>query len=235
MILALLRRINIALVVIAIFLTPAAGRASVHAVSTDGEATVYLRGHFGSDFDLVFDVEFGPQNRNRSWTFVSILLLGETQPSASASIGLSRGSPNQRTLSTFTYANDVGKSPVYRSFPIACVAICVIELRGTKTHLYALADGVVLGRWDRSNSLMQKPYVQLNAEVSAFGDRIQARLLPIRLIDGRGILPGPTCAFTTQGVVPSLKRGIAFGGTRSRDAKAAFVSLATGVRGDKCR
>ncbi|HKU66177.1 MAG TPA: hypothetical protein VJP85_00185 [Candidatus Baltobacteraceae bacterium] len=213
---------------------PALGK--VRAVSTDGEATVYLTEDFSGDFDLTYDVHFPASPGNHSWSVISLLLLGRTPGGGFVSVGLSRGSPRQTVLSAFTDAARAQASSVYRSSPVRCTTECTIELRGTKNAIFALADHRPIGTWQRKALALRRPYVQVNGEVSAIGDRISARLFAVRTKNGHRKLPVPTCAFTTQGVrAYAMRGGLRFSGRRSPSADATYVHLPDGATGDTCR
>lgn len=208
----------------------------MHAVSTDGEATVYLTSDFSGDFDVSYDVQFPPSPGNRSWTFVSVLLLGRSAASGSVSVGLSRGAPRDTTLSAFTSAAQPKASPVYRNIPVNCKAECTIELRGDATTISALVDRRFVGTWSRKDLALSKPYVQINGEVTGLGDRISARLISVRSKAGNKVLPAPTCAFTTQGIrAYAMRDGLWLTGRRDPRADATYISLPAGTTGDTCR
>lgn len=212
------------------------GLAEVHAVSTDGEATVYLTADFAHDFDVSYDVQFPAWRGNRSLSFVSLLLLGRFSPSGSVGVGLSRGSPHETALSGFTDAAGAKATPVYRSIAVPCSSECNLELRGNRTTIDAFIDHKVVGTWARKSLNLKNPYIQINGEVSAVGDRIVVRLTPVRMQVGSHSLPAPTCAFTTQGVTAQAAAGggLTFTGRRDLHAAATYVSLLTGATGDTC-
>lgn len=218
-----------------VVIAPSAGLAKVHALSTDGEATVYLTDNFSHDFDVSYDVYFPPPKSNRSWSFVSLLLLGRVSPSGSVGVGLSRGSPHETTLFGFTDATSAKGKPLYRSIDVRCESECNIELRGDLATIRASIDHQTVGRWSRRDLGLINPYIQINGEVSAVGDQILARLRPIRTQTGWRPLPNPTCAFTTQGVSAHAGGGVlTISGRRNPRAEATYVSLHTGATGDTC-
>jgi hypothetical protein len=215
----------------------APAKAKVHAVSTDGEATVYVVNDFNRNFDLLYRVDFPQSRGNRGWTAVSVLLLGRTAASASIGAGFSRTPvKNGSRLEAFTDADAAGQAAVYRSVPVACAPTCTLELRGDARTVSAFVNHREIGSWLRSRMGMSKPYVQINAEVSEIGDRIVAGFTPMRTeVRGRRI-PPPTCAFTTQGVRAWRTAGAAlkFFGRRDPSADAAYISLIDGSSGDRC-
>lgn len=218
------------LVVILGFLSPLQSIGKVRARSTDGEATVYLTRDFSRAFDLKYSVWLKPAPRNRSWTDVSLLLIGRNAPAGSISVGLMRGYPNAETLSALTMASPPGTRPEFRSISVRCSRGCTIELRGDAANVQALVQGRPVGTWSRSELALVKPYVQINGEVSAKGDRIAAEVRPIRAVLSDRPLPRPKCAFTTQGVEPRTKRNgtIEFSGARHVGARITFVALPSG-------
>lgn len=217
---------------IAVFsiLTALPSSGKVRAASTDGEATVYLTRDFSHKFDLKYSVWLKPSPRNRSWTDVSLLLIGRNRFPGSVSVGLMRGYPTTARLSALTMANPPGGRPEFRSIPVNCSRGCTIELRGDAAYVRALVQGRSVGFWPRRNLSMEKPYVQINGEVSAKGDRISAQVRPIRAMVSGRLLPRPTCAFTTQGVEPSSRSDgtLEFSGARRTGARVTFLSLKDG-------
>jgi len=205
--------------------------AKVTAVSTDGEGTVYLLGDFSGDFDVAYDVAFEPAPANRSWSTVSIALLGRT-PGASMSVGLSRGYPTPASLAGFTMANGPQQLMRYLPFPVTCTTTCLLELRSQQGFVYALIDGHRVGAWPRSAMPIAKPYVQLNAEVSRVGDHVAATLTPVHTLARGFALEAPVCAFTTQGVVPAAFGGrgaLRFSGARDPNGPVTYLALVNGA------
>jgi hypothetical protein len=202
----------------------------VRAVSTDGEATVYLLHDFSRAFDLKYSVWFKPSPRNRSWSDVSVLLIGRSPSAGSVSVGLMRGYPNAGTLSALTMATRPGVRPAFKSIPVHCAHACAIELRGDARNVEALVQGRAVGVWMRADLALIKPYVQINGEVSATGDRIAAQMRPIHVVLSGRAIPHPKCAFTTQGVEPHRGRDgtIVFSGARRVNGRATFISLVNG-------
>lgn len=221
----------------AMIAVPSIGLAKVRAVSTDGEATVYLTHDFTRAFDVSYEVHFAPSAENRSSTFVSILLLERTSGSRSIGVGLSRGSPRENRLSGFVDVTRPKAAAAYRSVPVRCTMECYLELRGTPGAVTALIDHRAVGTWARKSLGLTNPYIQINGEVSAVGDKISAQLTPVLARIGNIQLPRPTCAFTTQGVHAEMSAAgqLAFKGKRDTHAGATYVSLLTGATGDTCR
>ncbi len=210
--------------------------AKVKAVSTDGEATVYLSKDFSGDFDLKYGVTLEPAPSNHAWTGVSLLLLDKQWPGSSVSVGLSRGYPNAATLAGFTTSSRPRTQSKYKSFPLHCESACVVELRGDTRNVYASLNYRRIATWSRQTFPMIRPYIQINAEVSAVGDRIAARLRPIRIVLAEKSVPLPTCAFTTQGIEPKALGDsmIVFSGTRRVSSRATYISLLDGRAKDSC-
>ncbi|MGH7727646.1 MAG: hypothetical protein ACREM2_02475 [Vulcanimicrobiaceae bacterium] len=189
----------------------------VTAVSSDGEATIYLLDDFSGTFDLAYRVRFEPAPSNRSWSTVSILLLPLCRPGSSLSVGLSRGYPNSATLLAFTTTSSPGARSTYRPFPVQCPATCDLELRGDSYVVAAIVAGRRIARWPRARFPMRNPYVQINGEVGSIGDRIVARLSPLKTTLRGKPVPLPSCAFTTQGIEPRVigDRVLVIAGTRA--------------------
>lgn len=206
---------------------------SVKAVSTDGEATVYLRGNFTGAFDVRYRAAIASFPRNGSWSMVGLLLVGHI-PGPSAYVGVTSPGNDGRNA-PFAMATELGGKSSYVTTPDACATSCVIELRGDHKEIQALVNGRVAMTWARAIVPLVDAGVQLNAEVSQPGDRIEASLTPIHAVaDGR-VLGTPTCGFTTQGVAPTLHgQSVLFAGGYRPGAPADFVALKTGRRGDRC-
>jgi len=206
--------------------------ASVKAASSDGEATVYLAGSFSAEFDVAYRAVLKPGDHNKSWSTLSILLVGRQIPGPGASVGLvsDASHPRARPFTNVVYSN---LKDDYKNYGASCTTGCVIRLRGTAARIYAYVDGKEMASWSRSDLYLQRPYVQLNAEVHAAGDSVDASLTPVRAVVAGHALPHPTCAFTTRGIEPAGLAAITFHG-KTNDAGGAFVNLYTGARGDKC-
>jgi hypothetical protein len=206
---------------------------AVTPVSTDGEATVYLKGDFTGAFDLTYRAALVPSPQNKSWTVLGIMLLGTKNPGPGVEIGLSNGDPSETIITAFTSFTDANGKNVWKTVPTSCNAGCVIELKGDAEKLEAIVAGKSIGSWARASLPLSEPYVQLNAEVDKSGDTIKASLVRIRTTAAGVDLPSPTCAFTTRGIEPSGDRMLTFSGVHN-DAQGAFVNLLTSARGDKC-
>jgi len=209
-----------------------AADAAVKSVSTDGEATVYLAGNFAKPFDLTYRAVLKPGSRNKSWSTLSILLVGSQTPGPGASVGLA-SDPEHRSVSPFTYVVFPNQQYDYESRSGHCSDACVIELRGDRSRIYAYINRTLLASWSRSDLYLQHPSIQLNAEAHGDGDTIQASLTPIETsIAGDGVA-APACAFTTRGIEPAGRSTLVFSG-KTNDNAGAYVNLTTGARKDKC-
>lgn len=217
-----------------LLIVPPALLAAVHAYSSDGEATVYLSGDFSQPFDLSYAATMDAAPRNRSWSYVGILLLGNPLPSDSVEVGLFRLAASRGRPSLFTSITTKGSSSGFRDEG-TCAANCVLELRGDRTIIEALANGRVITRWKRTEFHMDKPYIQLNGEVARTADTISAHLRPLNTTLGSHSLKSPTCAFTTQGIDArqSPDHALTFEGTFRPASRVAYISLADGKLGCK--
>jgi len=223
----------LAVVCIAVMLTAHVSAAAVKPASTDGEATVYVAGKFSADFDVAYRAVLKPAPHNKSWSTLSILLIGRQIPGPGASVGLVSGASPARMLHAFTDVVYPHLKDDYRSYGANCTLGCVIELRGDAARIYADVDGKEIASWSRSDLYLQRPYIQLNAEAHGAGDSLDASLTPVRTIAAGRSLSLPKCAFTTRGIEPSGLGVLTFHGV-SRDAAGAFVNLSNGSHGDKC-
>jgi hypothetical protein len=208
-------------------------KAAIQSASTDGEATVYITNKFTRDFDIAYRAVLTPGAKNKSWTTLSMLLVGSRLPGPGATVGLATGDPKIRHPHPFVYVVYPGSMHSFHNFNTNCAAGCTIELRGDSRRIYACVDGVELASWSRSDLYLQQPYIQLNGEAHAAGDTLVASLSPIRTtVAGRSI-KNPTCAFTTHGIEPRGLDTITFRGM-TNDAGGAFLNLGTLNHGDKC-
>ena len=207
--------------------------AAVKSASSDGEATVYLKGKFSRDFDVAYRAILKPAAHNNSWSSLSILLVGSQMPGPGASVGVASDPSHHTSVQAFTYVVYPSIKDNYESHSTSCAEGCLIELRGDTRNIYAYANGNMLASWSRSDLYLQHPHIQLNAEVHGPGDSIFASLTPVRTIVAGRILSHPTCAFTTRGIVPVGLATLTFHGKTS-DAGGAFINLITGVHGDHC-
>ena len=208
--------------------------AAVKAVSTDGEATVYVTGDLSRNFNVSYQAALHPSPGNRSWTTVGVMLLGRANPGPSLEVGLARGPSN--ALTGFTSTQGVKPRATFKAFVVRCTPGCVLTVRADENAYYASIEGAQVGEWPRKQFDFIKPYIQLNAEVIKPGDSISAVFLPIRLVSNSEPMQSPSCAFTTRGIEPSLlpNGALQFVGTYRRDAPPAFVSLGTRHHGDRC-
>lgn len=217
----------------------ATSRHAPKAVSTDGEATIYLLGDFRRGFNVAYNAVLPQERTNHGTTFVDVMLLGPRNPGGSVALGLTRSPPNQ-SLQAFVATTTAHGADHYGSFPVVCLPACSLILRGDRYGLYAFAltaDGIrKLGSWARADLAIVRPYVQLNAEVATPGDRIGATLIPMRLVADSHDLAPPKCAFTTRGVMPRRDPGgmLHFTGAFRPEATAAFVDLKKADFVDRC-
>jgi hypothetical protein len=220
-------------------LAVAYGAVSLHVVdvypatafSTDGEATVYRDGDFRGPFALEYEAVLRARPRNRAWSTLSLLLLGGAPPADAISIGLvsERGDAHVFTSTVHDGANR------FHDTGIVCSGECAIGLRGDRGSIVAVVMGKTVRSWPRFDVSLPHPAVQLNAEVSGPGDRIDAEFAPLdeRAADTR--LERPVCGFTTQGVVPMWNAGtIRFSGSFVRGDPAQYIDLRSGKRIARC-
>jgi hypothetical protein len=230
----------LALVACIACVTGATSGHTVKAVSSDGEATVYLIGNFSRGFNVAYNAVLAQVRTNRATTFVGIMLLGRRRPGGSIAIGLSRNAATAQSLEAFVSSTTAQDATHYQSFPVVCLPACGFILRGDRYGIYAFAvtsDGIrKIGAWARADFEFVRPYVQLNGEVTALGDRIAATLIPMRVVADSRDLPAPRCAFTTRGIEPRRNGGamLEFTGTYRPGAAASFIDLGTGKRVDRC-
>jgi hypothetical protein len=225
----MLRRI--AFVIAALLLGTLHQIQAATAFSTDGEATIYRTGDFRGDFTLTYAATAVLQPRNRSWSTVSVMLLGDKPPADSISVGLL---PDQGGAHIFTSTMRAGKA-TFRDTMIRCASICVVGLRGIRGGIYAIANGRMINSWPRAAFALPRPAVQLNAEVSGAGDRIEATLEPVQLSAATARLVPPRCAFTTQGIKPtSVGNQLRFRGEYIPGASAAYIDPHTGLHIARC-
>ncbi len=230
------RACGIALAIVA-FSVAGLANATVHTVSSDGEATVYLDYvDFSHDFDLAYDAALAPTSPNHSWTVLGIALLGHTFPSASTVVGLMRREVAGGTAAVFVSTSQPRKPNTFRVVAPTCPLRCRIELRGTPSTIQARLNGRVIASWLRRDFPMRSPYIQLNAEVDRRGDSIRGSLArAYQRSDGK-VVPAATCAFTTRGV-EARRAGqdeLLFSGTHRDGARVTYVSLVSGKAGDTC-
>jgi hypothetical protein len=192
------------------------------AFSTDGEATVYVAGAFNRPFRVSYGANLSPQPRNRSWSTLSIALLGGPPPSDSISVGIY---PSQSEIVVFTFVTR-GRISAFRRQRISCSRGCRLALVGDRWSIEAVVDGHIVSRWPRFEFRLPRPSLQLNAEVDAPGDRLNGRLLPIELEANGKVLRGPSCSFTTRGIVALESSGsLNFSGEYDPKAGSFYRSI----------
>jgi hypothetical protein len=212
----------------------------VKAVSTDGEATIYVMGNFSRGFNVAYNATLRTAPGNRANTFIGIMLIGRQNPGPGIELGLTRGAGNAHDLRVFISVNPRHGENIYTSFPAACVPACELILRGDRYGLYAFVlteDGIrKAGTWSRADFGFVRPYVQLNGEVTRPGDGIVGALMPMRAVVDSKSLPAPTCAFTTRGIEPRRDPGgtLTFSGTFANAAPASFIDLRNGSTVNRC-
>jgi hypothetical protein len=213
---------------------PIGALAAVHAVSTDGEATVYLAGDFSKGFTVAYHARLDRTQSNRSWTVLGIMLVGAVNPGPAVEVGLTRANGAQ-AVRVFTTQTSASGTTRYESRTAHCNPACDLVLRGDSRYVYASIGSSNLAKWPRSGFAFVKPYVQINGEIARPGDAIAAILFPIRTVANSETI-FPTCAFTTRGVRPSrLPDGtLTFSGTYRANASAAFVRLSDGRLSNRC-
>jgi len=72
------KRLSIAMAIVVLIAfvvcTPSGSGAAVTSASTDGEATVYIAGHFSSNFDVAYNAALSEAPPNKGRSGVSLLL-----------------------------------------------------------------------------------------------------------------------------------------------------------------
>jgi hypothetical protein len=214
---------------LALAATPA---PKIKAVSTDGEATMYVKGDFSGGFNVAYGAVLRSMPANRSATFLDVMLIGRQNPGPAVELGLTRDARNGfGALRAFTAVTTRYGARRYSEAPIACAPACVLILRGDSRSFRASVmsdDGYrEIGSWDRRDFDLREPYVQLNGEVAKTGDAIYGVLAPVRVVAAARELGTPSCAFTTRGVVPSRLPGgmLTFTGANRNGAPVTFVDL----------
>jgi hypothetical protein len=208
---------------------PRAG-SSATAFSSDGEATVYREGDFRGDFTLRYEAFARVQSRNTTWSTLSVTLLGGPPPADAITVGLV---PEPGGAHVFTSIARRGAN-AFHDTGIVCAGECAIGLRGAHGSISATVEGTSVRSWPRFAFSLPHPTVQLNAEVSGPGDRIDAALTPLEERAARR-LPPAICAFSTQGVVPTSVAGtFRFSGAFVRGAPAYYLDLRNGRRLEHC-
>ena len=213
-----------ALAALSVVLAGRAATAAPTAFSTDGEATVYLRGDFRGDFELVYDAQMRVMPENASWSVLNVSLLGGPPPSDAVTIGIFPVAGHVHVFTSFTQRSKT----VFRDTGIVCEPRCRIALHGSASALVGSAAGRAVGSWPRFALRAPMPAVQLNAETSAPGDRLDATLSAVRTAAHGRALARPACAFTTRGIeVRFAPDGtLHYAGAYRDDARTAYFSLA---------
>jgi hypothetical protein len=234
-----MRLLLILVLVIGSMASPLPSRA-VKAVSSDGEATVYLKGDFSGGFDVAYNAVLSSQPENRSSTYVDIMLIGRENPGPAIEVGLTHTMPGTSAVRVFTSATRKHGSSALGTFAAACLPACELVLRGDRESVHAVfidRDGIVeAGTWRRSDFRLIRPYVQLNGEVTGRGDQISATLAPVRVVAASRDIASPTCGFTTRGVEPLRESNgvLSLSGAYRPDAPTSFVDLRYGKLVRRC-
>lgn len=219
---------------IVILLSATAAFAKVTSVSPYGEATVYISRDFSADFDLSYAVTMKPFPANASYTLAGVMLLS-SQGNQSVEIGLQGADLKRAAVTAFTSTIDAAGKSEFKTLG-ACGSTCHLELKGDGTTIRALLDGVEIKAWPRSEIGMVHPYVQINGEVPVVGDKIDATFAPEATLLGSVVLPAPSCAFTTQGIEPTLAPDGTFTivGSRMPNGRVTYLAFADGRAMDDC-
>jgi hypothetical protein len=208
--------------------------AKVTSVSPYGEATVYISRDFSVDFDLAYAVTMKPFLTNASSTQAGVLILS-SQGAQSVYIGVQGADLKHAVARAFTSTVDEAGKNEFKDLG-ACGPTCHIELKGDETTIHALVNGVEVNAWPRSKIGMIHPYVQINGEVPIVGDKIDARFTPEATLLAGVKLPPPSCAFTTQGVEPTLAPSGTFTmvGSFVSGGRVTYLAFADGRAMDTC-
>lgn len=208
--------------------------AKVTSASPYGEATVYISRDFSVDFDLAYAVTMKASPTNASYTLAGMLLLS-SQGSQSVEIGLQGADVKHATAQAFTSTIDAAGKSEFKTVGL-CQSTCHLELKGDATTIHALLNGVEIKAWPRSAIGMTHPYIQINGEVPIVGDKIDARFVPETTLLAGAVLPAPSCAFTTQGVEPTLAADGSFTivGSRKPNGRVTYLAFADGRAMDTC-
>lgn len=203
---------------------------------TERKAAVYLAGDFSRNFNVSYQVALRPSPSNRSWTTTGLSLVSRGGPGSSIYVGLAHGPAPSGRLTAFVSANGVKMHPAFKALEVDCTTPCVLALRGDAKFVIASINAEEVAEWSRSELRFSNPRVELNAEVLKPGDQISAVFLPIRLVSNGDVMQSPSCGLSARGIKPRvLPDGvIAFSGTYSSGAPAAFVTLNTGRQVGRC-
>ena len=197
--------------------------AAPKALSTDGEATLYLRGDFRRDFLMEYNVEFAAAYDNKGWSTFSITFLGGPPPSDAVTVGVYGVAHSGRVFTAVTRDGRL----TFRPTRHVCAPACRLSLRGDVNGLSAFLDDVWLQSWPRFSLRAPASAFQLNGEVSTPGDRVTIEVSPVRTTAGGRKLGMPTCGFTTRGIrVREEQYGaLTFAGVYTESAPASYVKL----------
>ncbi|MBV8245172.1 MAG: hypothetical protein JOZ38_04550 [Candidatus Eremiobacteraeota bacterium] len=158
------------------------------------------------------------------------MLIGSENPGPAVAVGLTTGNKGGPELFAFSTVTKRDKLTETKNRGVDCSRGCTIELKGDTVQFDAIVDGHRVARWRRAEVSLTNPYIQINAEVGAPGDRVSATLSPRHLIANGNPVLAPSCAFTINGVEPSGSPILMFKGS-FHSAPAEFVDLLTGRRG----
>jgi hypothetical protein len=207
--------------------------ATIKYTSPYGEAGVYLLSDFSNDFDVAYRALLKPGAKNKSWSALSILLIGSQNPGPCASVAVASNPPHHRSVFPFTFVAYPSLDNKYESHSASCARGCLIELRGDANNIYAYVAGKLLHSWLRSDLRLQHPYIQLNAEAHGVGDSIEASLTPVRGVVAGRMLSHPTCGFEGRGIEAAGIGTLIFRGKASH-AGGTFINLLTRAHQNKC-
>jgi hypothetical protein len=197
--------------------------AAPKALSTDGEATVYLSGDFRRDFLMEYNVQFATAYDNKGSSTFAITFLGGPPPSDAVTVGVYGVARSGRV---FTSVTRDGRS-TFRPTRHVCAPACRLSLRGDVNGLSAFIDDVWLQSWPRFSIGAPAPAFQLNGEVSTPGDRVIIVVSPARTRAAGKKLGMPTCGFTTRGISvrEEASGALSFAGIYTESAPASYVKL----------
>jgi hypothetical protein len=172
------------------------------------------------------------QRKNASWSVLTVSLLGGPPPADAVAVGLY---PTPAGVHAFTSATR-GTQSSFRDTGLSCPQTCRIALRGDRTTFSATVNGREVARWSRFEFSMTQPDAQLDGEVDALGDQLEASLRPVDLVAGGNALPAPACSFTTGGIAVTRAADgtLRYAGRHTAGAPSVYVSLRTGRTGEHC-
>lgn len=197
--------------------------AAPAALSTSGEATVYLRGDFRRDFTVEYNVQFWAEYTNTGRSTFAITLVGGPPPSDEVTIGVFAAARSGRVFTAVTR----DRRRKFRATRNVCSPACRLSLRGDVNGISAFMDDTWLQSWPRFSLRAPAPAFQLNAEVSTPGDRVTILLDPLRTTAGGRRLEVPTCGKATRGMQvdeqPSGQLSIV--GVNTEAARPSYIEL----------